>query len=198
MKREGGTLRGWGTTPCRNFSKPRGNYVILKISEGLSLRPENGWAQVGCVIGASKILKGMAAAGAEPSSWHGRGKPWAAALFLLAVALLFGGAAGRWFDDGLAGGGLAFRFLQLATGSVAMGLAVAVPGSLGFGRNPVRWGIGMPILAYLGGVVVALLGASPGGLGLLYGAPLFLGLAIAAGVMGTFLIDGVFPRPRKA
>ena len=33
---------------------------------------------------------------------------------------------------------------------------------------------------------------------LLYGAPLFLGLAFAAGVMCTFLMDGVFARNPRA
>jgi hypothetical protein len=93
------------------------------------------------VIGGFEISKGPAAL--DHASCPGRGGRWGATLFLLAVALFFGGAAGPWFDAGLAGGGMAFRFLQLATGSMALGLVVAVPGSLLFGRNPVRWGMGM-------------------------------------------------------
>ncbi len=116
---------------------------------------------------------------------------------MLAVALSFGGAAGNWFNGELAGGGAVFRFMQLATGSIAMGLAVAIPGSLFFGRNPVRWGMGMPILAYIGGTCMALLAGRTGALGLVYGAPVFLGLTIAAGVVGAFLIDGIFPRPQR-
>ena len=147
------------------------------------------------VIGGFEISKGPAAM--DHASCSGRGGRWGATLFLLAVALFFGGAAGPWFDAGLAGGGTAFRFLQLATGSMVLGGVVAVPGSLLFGRNPVRWGMGMPIPAYAGGVVLALLAGHPGVLGLVYGAPVFLGLAIATGVMGTFLIDGILPALKK-
>ena len=133
----------------------------------------------------------------EQPPWVGRGCNWASALFLLAVAMIFGGVAGNWFSAEHAGGGLLFRFLQLATGSIAMGLAVSIPSSLLFGRNPIRWGMGMPILVYVGGVFMALVAGHAGISGLILGAPLYLGFAIAAGVMGAFLIDGIFSRPRS-
>ena len=117
-------------------------------------------------------------------------------MFLLALALAFGGGAGHWFSGEHAGGGLLFRFLQLATGSVAMGLAVAIPGSLFFGRNPIRWGMGMPILVYAGGVLMALVSGRADISALIFGAPVYLGFAIAAGVMGAFLVDGIFSRVR--
>ncbi len=129
-------------------------------------------------------------------SWVGKGCNWAAALFLLASALSFGGVAGHWFSGEHAGGGLLFRFLQLTIGSFAMGLLVAVPGSLLFGQNPIRWGMGMPILVYAGGVLIALVAGRTGVSGLILGAPLYLGFAIAAGMMGTFLVDAVFSRIR--
>lgn len=86
------------------------------------------------------------------------------------------------------------RCLQLAAGSVVMGLLVAVPGSLLFGRNPIRWGMGMPVLVYLGGAFMAFVSGRDGAAGLLFGAPLLLGLAIAAGVMGAFAVDGLLVR----
>lgn len=131
-------------------------------------------------------------------SWVGKGCNWAAALFLLASALSFGGVTGNWFSAEHAGGGILFRFLQLTTGSAVMGLMVAVPGSLLFGRNPIRWGMGMPILVYAGGVLLALMAGRAGVSGLILGAPLYLGFAIAAGMMGAFLVDGIFSRVRTA
>lgn len=150
------------------------------------------------MIGGSEISKGATVSEVEQPPWLGRGCNWASALFLLAVALIFGGVAGSWFSAEHAGGGLLFRFFQLATGSVVMGLAVSVPGSLLFGRNPIRWGMGMPILVYAGGVLMALVAERAGISGLIWGAPLYLGFAIAAGVMGAFLIDGIFSRSRPA
>ncbi len=52
----------------------------------------------------------------------------------------------------------------------------------------------MPILAYLGGVLIALATGRVGVAGLVYGAPFFMGLSIATGTMGAFLVDGVFSR----
>lgn len=150
------------------------------------------------VIGGSEIAKETVVSESVRPPWLGMGCRLASALFLLATMLSFGGAAGNWFHGEHAGGGLLFRFLQLATGSVAMGFAVAVPGSLFFGRNPIRWGMGMPILVYAGGVLMALVAGRTGTSGLILGAPLYMGLAIAAGVMGTFLVDGIFSRGRAA
>jgi hypothetical protein len=169
------------------FSKKFGGFELAHPGRNCSIDP---------VIGGSEISSGAAVSEMEQPPWVGRGCNWASAFFLLAVAMIFGGVAGNWFSAEYAGGGLLFRFLQLATGSVAMGLAVAIPSSLLFGRNPIRWGMGMPILVYAGGVFMALVAGHAGISGLILGAPLYLGFAIAAGVMGAFLIDGIFSRPR--
>jgi len=79
-----------------------------------------------------------------------------------------------------------------------MGVVVSIAGSFLFGRNPVRWGMGVPFMVYLAGMLVALISGHHGSLGLLYGAPLFLGMAIAAGVVTGYLIDGIFTRSATA
>lgn len=170
---------------------------FLKISEGLSLHCLVTSDFLVGVIGGSELTKEASVSASEQPPWVGMGCRLAAAMFLAATAMFFGGAAGNWFSGEHAGGGMLYRFLQLATGSVAMGLAVAVPGSLLFGRNPIRWGMGMPILVYTAGVLLALVAGRPGASGLIYGAPLYVGFAIAAGVMGSFLVDGVFTRDRS-
>lgn len=76
-----------------------------------------------------------------------------------------------------------------------MALVVAVLGTLVSGRNAVRWGIGMPLFVYFLGTLVALAFGREGALGLLVGAPLFAGLAIAGGLFTTYLMDGT-GRPR--
>lgn len=120
---------------------------------------------------------------------------WSISLFILASALLFGGAAGSWFGTG--SGSFALRTLQLSAGALGMGVIVSVLGSLIFGRNPIRWGIGMPFLVYMGGTFMALVAGRDGAISLLYGAPLFLGLSFAAGVLSTFFIDGLFARGQR-
>ena len=131
----------------------------------------------------------------ERSTWISRSCPWLATLFVLAAAFLFSGAAGNWFDTDR---GMFLRLLQLAAGSMLMGAAVSMIGSLLFGRNPIRWGMGMPFLVYLGGVLMAAIFGHDGASLLLYSAPLMLGVAFAAGVMSSFLIDGIFSRQEKA
>lgn len=54
--------------------------------------------------------------------------------------------------------------------------------------------MGVPFMVYLAGMLVALVSGHDGSLGLIYGAPLFLGTAIAAGMVTSFLIDGIFGR----
>jgi len=173
-------------------------FTFLKNPGCLSLRYPKKSGFLLRVIGGSEISKALAETGTERSPWLGRGCHWGATLYVLAMALVFGGTAGNWFDPQHAGGGIALRILQLSTGAVAMGLAVAVPGSLLFGRNPIRWGMGMPILVYLGGAGLALLAGRSGVAGLLLGSPLLLGFSIASGVMGAFLVDGMFTRARRA
>jgi hypothetical protein len=118
-------------------------------------------------------------------------------MFVLCAGLLFGGAGGAWFAaDGEVSWWM--HALQLATGSVAMGVGVAIAGSLLFGRNPIRWGMGVPFMVYLAGMLTALVTGREGANGLLFGAPLFIGISIAAGVLAAFLIDGIFGRPERA
>jgi hypothetical protein len=127
--------------------------------------------------------------------WSTRSCAWSTTLFLLAAALLFGGAAGNWFASEQ---GLLAQMLQLATGSLIMGATVSVAGSLLFGRNPVRWGVGMPMVVYLAGALLAFVTGLDGATTLLCSAPLMLGVSFASGVMSAFLIDGILPRPQKA
>lgn len=127
-----------------------------------------------------------------------KGGGWAVSVFVLAMALLFGGVVGDWFAADLVDRGWIARGLQLGGGALTMGVLTAVFGSLIFGRNPVRWGIGMPLAVYVGGAIVAALTGREGAMGLLYGAPFLLGLVFAAGVLSTFLIDGVFARNSRA
>lgn len=115
-------------------------------------------------------------------------------LFVFAASMIFGGAGGSWFTPD-ANASWLLSGVQWAVGATVMGSVVAVVGSLFFGRNPVRWGVGMPMVVYAVGVFLALLTGRDGVIGLIYGAPLFLGLAIASGVLATFLIDGIFSRP---
>jgi hypothetical protein len=121
---------------------------------------------------------------------------WSTSLFVLASALLFGGAAGNWFSTGLISESFVARVLQLSVGALGMGAVVSTLGSMLFGRNPIRWGIGMPFLVYLGGTLMALVSGRMGAISLVYGAPLFLGLSFAAGVMSAFFIDSLFTRSR--
>ena len=127
-----------------------------------------------------------------------KGFNWSASLFVLASALLFGGAAGNWFSTGLVQDSFLLRGLQLSTGALVMGMVVSSLGSLIFGRHPIRWGVGMPFLVYVVGSLTALVSGRDGAISLLYGAPLFLGLSFAAGVMSAFLVDGVSSRISRA
>lgn len=115
-------------------------------------------------------------------------------MFVLCAGMLFGGAAGTWFSAA-EGASWLLHGIQLAAGSMAMGVVVSITGSLLFGRNPIRWGMGVPFMVYLAGMLMALVTGRDGGLGLLYGAPLLLGVTIAAGMVATFLIDSLFARP---
>ncbi len=113
------------------------------------------------------------------------------------MSLLFGGVAGAWFSPGVVGHHLPLHLLQLAGGSVAMALAVAALGTLLSGRNAIRWGVGMPLLVYFLGTLLALLCGLEGALALLLGTPVFAGIAIAGGLLAAYLLDGR-RRPRIA
>ena len=148
------------------------------------------------VIGGSKFTTGPTVEILMRPSAASRTCKWSTSLFVLASALLFGGVAGNWFSTGFSES-FVVRALQLSVGTLGMGAVVATLGSLIFGRNPVRWGIGMPFLVYLGGTLMALVSGRDGAISLVYGAPLFLGLSFAAGVMSAFFIDGFFASGRR-
>lgn len=150
------------------------------------------------MIGGSKFTTSETVIVLDRPVVETKGAGWAVSLFVLALALLFGGVAGDWFAPDLVQGGWTARALQLCGGAIGMGLLTSTFGSLIFGRNPVRWGIGMPLAVYLAGGALALVTGREGAMALLYGAPLFLGLAFAAGVLSAFLIDGIFSRASRA
>lgn len=127
-----------------------------------------------------------------------KGFNWTASFFVLASALLFGGGAGNWFSTSLVQDSFLLRSLQLSVGALIMGSVVSVVGSLIFGRHPIRWGIGMPLLVYVGGTLMALVSGRDGAVSLFFGAPLFLGLSFAAGVMCAFLVEGISSDGRRA
>lgn len=173
-------------------------FDIVKNPGCLRLRDSKLLIQLVAVIRESEISSGALVSEVKQAAWVGRGCNWGSTLFVFAIAIAFGGVAGNWFDAQHAGGGMGFRILQLATGAVAMGAIVSIPGSLFFGRNPVRWGMGMPILVYIGGIILALIEGRSGVSGLIYGAPFLIGLAIAAGVTGAFFVDGIFVRQNSS
>jgi hypothetical protein len=123
-----------------------------------------------------------------PGLWTGTRDGIVASLVAFAGAVLFGGAAGVWFAPGDSLSGL-MHVLLVAGGSVLMGALVCLSGSLVAGRKPIFWGAGMPFLVYFAGTIFALLSGYAGAGTLLLGGPLFVGLAIAAGVMVAFLLD---------
>ena len=109
------------------------------------------------MIGGSKFSNGETVIVLErPVADAKAAGKWAVSLFVLAMALLFGGAAGDWFAADLVDRSWLARSLQLSAGAVTMGLFTACLGSLIFGRNPVRWGIGMPLVVYLVGGALSL------------------------------------------
>jgi hypothetical protein len=177
---------------------PSFSSAFLKNLAFLSLRVPKLLINPFFVIGGSEITNDVPVSEVKRAMWVGRGCHWGATLFLLFAAMVFGGVAGNWFDARHADGGIGLRIFQLAIGAVVMGAAVSIPGSLFFGRNPIRWGMGMPMIVYAAGVLIALLAGHNGVTGLIYGAPLLIGLSIAAGVMGAFLVDGIFVRRSPA
>jgi hypothetical protein len=150
------------------------------------------------VIGGSKFTTGPTVEILVRPNAATRSNKGSITLFVLISALLFGGAAGNWFGTGLVTESFVLRCLQLSAGAMVMGAVVSVLGSLLFGRNPIRWGVGMPLMIYLGGTLMALVSGRDGAISLLYGAPLFLGLSFAAGVMSAFLMDGAISRGQRA
>jgi hypothetical protein len=123
----------------------------------------------------------------EPGLWTGTRDGITASIVAFLGAVLFGGAAGVWFAPGESG--LLMHALILAVGSILMGSLVCLSGSLVSGRKPIFWGVGMPFLVYFAGTIFALLSGYAGAGMLLLGGPVFVGLAIAAGVMVAFVLD---------
>jgi len=132
----------------------------------------------------------LASVAAKPGSsglWTGTREGLVATVTAVAGALLFGGAAGAWFSAD--GSELFAATARIALGSVVMAALVSLVGTLLAGRNPVFWGIGMPLLVYGAGSFCAFVSDHAGAAMFFFGAPLFCGLAIAAGVMTAFALD---------
>lgn len=110
-----------------------------------------------------------------------------ATVIAVAGALLFGGAAGAWFS--IDGSLVMAATARIALGSVFMASLVSLVGTLLAGRNPIFWGVGMPLLVYGAGSFCAFVSGHAGAAMFFFGAPLFCGLAIAAGVMTAFALD---------
>lgn len=122
-----------------------------------------------------------------PGLWAGTCEGMIATVIAVVAALLFGGAAGAWFVPGESG--WLAQALKISAGTTAMGVAVCLAGSILSGRNPVFWGIGMPLLVYVAGSFAAFISGHAGATAFWFGAPLFCGLAIMAGVMTAFALD---------
>jgi len=171
--------------------------AFIKSSDDLSLSYRGILSFLISVIGGSKLTTGQSIAVLERSEPVAKSSRWSIMAFVLTATLVFGGAGGNWFGSEQFGESFLSRTLQLTAGSMAMAALVSTFGSLFFGRNPIRWGIGMPLAVYMGGVFMALVSGREGAMALVYGAPLFLGLIFAAGVMSAFLVDGICLRGQR-
>jgi hypothetical protein len=123
----------------------------------------------------------------KPGLWTGSREGIITTVIAFGGALLFGGAAGVWFAPGESG--WPGQALAMALGSLAMAFVVSLSGSLLAGRNAIFWGMGMPLLVYITGTVFALLSGHAGAGLFILGAPVFMGLTIAAGVMTAYAVD---------
>ncbi|MCW1884290.1 hypothetical protein OKA04_06070 [Luteolibacter flavescens] len=117
--------------------------------------------------------------------WTGSREGIINTVIAVVASLVFGGAAGVWFgqDDWF------IRSLIIAGGTMLMASLVCFIGSMCSGRNPIFWGIGMPLLVYVAGSFCALLSAGAVATTFLLGAPAFCGLAIVAGVMTAYAME---------
>ncbi|QJE97694.1 hypothetical protein [Luteolibacter luteus] len=136
-----------------------------------------------------KLEKGLRHHGPEgkPGVWTGSRDGIVATIIAIAASLIFGGAAGNWF--GPSEHGWVGQLLTISGGTMLMAAAVCLLGSLISGRNPIFWGMGMPLLVYVAGSFCALVSGQAGVSAFLFGAPLFCGLAILAGVMCAYVLD---------
>lgn len=123
--------------------------------------------------------------GQSGTLWTGTREGVINTVIALVASLVFGGAAGVWFgqDDWFV------RSLIIAGGTMFMSAVVCLAGSLLCGRNPIFWGIGMPLLVYFTGSFCALVSAGTLATTFLLGAPAFCGLAIVAGVMTAYSLE---------
>lgn len=123
--------------------------------------------------------------GPRAGLWTGTREGVINSVIAIIASLVFGGAAGVWFgqDDWFV------RSLIIAGGTMLMASAVCLAGSLLCGRNPIFWGIGMPLLVYFAGSFCALVSAGTVATTFLLGAPAFCGLAIVAGVMTAYALE---------
>jgi hypothetical protein len=120
--------------------------------------------------------------------WTGTREGLIATGLAVVGALLFGGAAGAWFSpDGAPGWSVVAA--RMAPGSAVMAFLIALSGTLLAGRNPIFWGVGMPLLVYGAGSFCAFVSGYAGAPIFFFGAPVFCGLAIASGVLTAFALD---------
>ena len=119
--------------------------------------------------------------------WTGTREGLISTAIAVVAALVFGGAAGVWFAPDSTS--WVPQLLRVGLGTVAMGALVSLTGTWIAGRNPVFWGVGMPLLVYVAGTFCAFISAYPGAGYFLVGSPLLCGLAIASGVMTAFAAD---------
>ena len=122
-----------------------------------------------------------------PGFWTGTREGVVATVIAVVGSMLFGGAAGIWFTA--EGAGWFGEAMRMAGGTLGMASLVTLAGSLITGRNPIFWGVGMPLLVYAAGSLCAFMSAGAGASMFLFGAPVFCGLAILAGLMTAFAID---------
>ncbi|MCW1926598.1 hypothetical protein OKA05_28860 [Luteolibacter arcticus] len=123
--------------------------------------------------------------GPRSGMWTGTREGVINTVIAIIASLIFGGAGGVWFDQD----DWFVRSLTMAGGTMIMSGVVCLAGSLLCGRNPIFWGIGMPLLVYFAGTFCALVSAGAAASSFLLGAPAFCGLAIVAGVMTAYALE---------
>lgn len=136
-----------------------------------------------------RLEKGLRRHGphSNPGVWTGSRDGIVATVIAIVASLVFGGATGNWF--GPSEHGWVGQLLTISGGTMLMAATVCLLGSLISGRNPIFWGMGMPLLVYVAGGFCALVSGHAGVSAFLFGAPLFCGLAILAGVMCAYVLD---------
>ena len=123
--------------------------------------------------------------GQKAGLWTGSREGVINTVIAIVSSLVFGGAAGVWFGQS----DWFTRSLIIAGGTMFMAAMVCLAGSLLCGRNPIFWGIGMPLLVYVAGSFCALVSVGTVATTFLLGAPAFCGLAIVAGLMTAYALE---------